>query len=271
MAISVDGGSHYFENMSSTKIKIKFLGTGTSTGNPEIGCTCKVCKSTDPKDHRLRASVIVRTNDKNILIDCGPDFRQQILTEPFKKLDAVLITHEHYDHVGGLDDLRPFSRFGDVPVFAENYVADTLRRRIPYCFQEIKYPGVPNISLTEIENRSFDIEGLSITPIRVLHHELPIFGYRIQNFAYLTDLKTIPEEEYAKLKNLDILVIDALRIEPHLSHENLEEALSQIRKIAPQKAYLIHMSHHMGLHHEVEKNLPENVFLSYDGLEIETN
>lgn len=251
-------------------MKVKFLGTGTSTGNPEIGCTCKVCKSTDKKDHRLRASVIIRIEGKNILIDCGPDFRQQIMPEPFERLDAVLITHEHYDHVGGLDDLRPFSRFGDVPIFTERDVANTLRQRIPYCFQEHKYPGVPNITLHEISNTPFNAAGINITPIRVLHHKLPIFGYRIKDFAYLTDLKTIPEEEYSKLRNLDTLVIDALRIEDHISHENLDQALAKIERIAPKKAYLIHMSHHIGLHEEVEKKLPENVFLSYDGLEIET-
>lgn len=251
-------------------MKIIFLGTGTSTGNPEIGCDCNVCKSTNPKDNRLRASVLIKTDNKNILIDCGPDFRQQILPQPFEKLNAVLITHEHYDHVGGLDDLRPFSRFDDVEVFAEHYVADTLRQRIPYCFQEVKYPGIPNINLNSIENKAFDVEGLTITPIRVFHNQLPIFGYRIKDFAYLTDMTSIPEEEYAKLQNLDILVIDALRIEEHISHQNLEQAIAQIKKIKPQKAYLIHMSHHMGLHDEVEKSLPENIFLSYDGLEVES-
>lgn len=251
-------------------MKITFLGTGTSTGNPEIGCTCQVCKSTNSKDRRLRASALIEVDNKSILIDCGPDFREQILKVPFKKIDGVLLTHEHYDHVGGLDDLRPFSRFGDVDVYAETYVAEALKRRIPYCFQEHKYPGVPNIILHPIENIPFKISETTITPIRVMHYNLPIFGYRIHDFAYLTDLKEIPEEEYSKLKNIDTLVIDALRIEEHISHESLAEALEKIKRIAPKKAYLIHMSHHMGLHDEVQKTLPENIFLSYDGLIIES-
>lgn len=252
-------------------MKIHFFGTGTSTGNPEIGCTCEVCKSLDKRDRRLRSSILIETNGKRILIDCGPDFREQIIVKPFSRIDAVLLTHEHYDHVGGIDDLRPFNKFGDVDIYAESYVADALIQRMPYCFQEIKYPGIPNIVLNKIDLNPFDIDGVGVTPIRLRHQYLPILGYRIGDLAYLTDLKCIPETEFSKLVNLDILIIDCLRIEEHQSHLNLEQAIEYIRKINPQKAFLIHMSHHIGLHSEVEKILPENVFLPYDGLIINTN
>lgn len=250
-------------------MRVKFLGTGTSTGNPEIGCQCEVCKSTDPKDNRLRASVLITTKGKRILIDCGPDFRQQVMNEEFLKFDGILITHEHYDHIGGLDDLRPFCKLGDVELYAENNVLDALKTRMPYCFEEKRYPGVPVLNLNKIElDKPFNIEGIEIIPIRLMHYQLPIFGYRIANFAYLTDVKYIPDEEFSKLKDLDVLVIDALRIEEHISHENLEEALDSIKRIAPKKAYLTHMSHQIGLHEDVQKTLPHNVFLSYDGLEL---
>lgn len=251
-------------------MKIIFLGTGTSTGNPEIGCKCEVCTSKDTKDWRLRASVLIQTKGKQILIDCGPDFREQILPFDFRKIDGVLLTHEHYDHVGGLDDLRPFCRFGDVDLYAEQNVLDTLRSRIPYCFSNTHQRGIPSFTLHPIcPDNQFSVEGISVQPIRVIHALLPIVGYRIGNFAYLTDLKYIPESEFDKLKNLDVLVIDALRHTTHVSHETLEEALENIRRIAPTKSYLTHMSHEIGLHKEVQKTLPDNVFLSYDRLEIE--
>lgn len=251
-------------------MRIKFLGTATSTGIPEIGCTCPVCSSTDPRDKRLRASAMVYTDaGKNILIDCGPDFREQMLRSEFLPIHGVLLTHEHYDHVGGIDDLRPFGRFGDVDVYAEQYVSDALRVRIPYCFTEFKYPGVPEITLRDIENKPFEIEGVTVHPVRLMHAQLPIFGYRIGNFAYLTDLKTIPEEEYEKLKNLDVLVMNALRINEHISHQNLEQALENAVRIGAKRTYFTHVSHQLGLHAEVQKMLPEGVFLSYDGLEIE--
>jgi phosphoribosyl 1,2-cyclic phosphate phosphodiesterase len=251
-------------------MKVKFLGTGTSTGVPEVGCTCAVCTSNDKRDRRLRASVFLTIEDKHILIDCGPDFRQQMLSEEFTKLDAVLLTHEHYDHVGGIDDLRPFCKFGDIDIFANKRTANVLLERIPYCFTENKYPGVPSINLHKVkEDQPFVVSGIEIQPISVMHYKLPILGYRIGNFAYLTDVKYIPEDEYDKLKNLDVLVINALRIEEHISHQTLQEAIENVRKIAPKQAYFIHMSHQIGLHEEVQKALPPNIFLAYNGLEIE--
>ena len=251
-------------------MKVRIIGSGTSTGVPQIGCTCPVCTSTDPKDNRLRASAIVETDDARILIDCGPDFRTQVLRLPFEKIDGVLITHEHYDHVGGLDDLRPFCRFGSVPIYAENYVAQGLRLRMPYCFVDHRYPGVPNICLQEIGLSPFLIEGIEIVPIRVMHYKLPILGYRIGRFAYITDALTIPESEYEKLKDIDVLVVNALRKKPHLSHQTLADALRIIDRVGPREAYLVHMSHHMGLTSEVEKELPAHVHFAYDGLVIDS-
>ncbi len=250
-------------------MKIRFLGTGTSTGVPEIACKCDVCLSTDSRDKRLRASILLEIADKNILIDCGPDFRQQALNAELEQLDALLITHEHYDHVGGIDDLRPFCKHDKFPVFAEGFVADKLRERMPYCFGGSSYPGVPQLELINIENKPFFAAQTLFVPIRLMHYKLPIFGFRTGNFAYLTDFKSIPEEEYSKLQNLDVLIIDALRKKEHLSHENVEQALAQIERIQPKCAYFIHMSHHFGLHAQMEKELPRNVFLPYDGLEIE--
>lgn len=251
-------------------MKVTFLGTGTSTGVPEIGCKCEVCRSSNKKDKRLRASVLLNVQGRQILIDCGPDFRQQMLDKEFVKMDGVLITHEHYDHVGGVDDLRPFCRFGDVQLYGEDLVFRNLKARIPYSFTENKYPGVPTFNLNEVNpNKCFFVEDVKVQPVRLMHYKLPILGFRIHNFAYLTDLKYIPEEEYKKLMGLDILVINALRIAEHMSHQNLIEALDNIKRLAPQKAYLTHMSHQIGLHEEVQKSLPQNVYLSYDGLEID--
>ncbi len=251
-------------------IQITFLGTGTSTGIPQIGCTCPVCTSTDPKDNRLRTSAMISVNGKNILIDCGPDFRQQMLRSHLRRVDAVLITHIHYDHTGGIDDLRPFGENRMLPIYMESSVAEGIRNRLPYCFADHRYPGVPNITLQEIGTEPFTIEGITVTPIRVMHYKLPILGYRIGGLAYITDALTIPETEYEKLKDVDVLVINALRKQPHLSHQTLNEALQVIGRVNPREAYLVHMSHHMGLTAEVEKELPPHVHFAYDGLTIES-
>ena len=252
-------------------MKVRIIGSGTSTGVPQIGCTCPVCTSTDPKDNRLRASAIVETDDARILIDCGPDFRTQVLRLPFEKIDGVLITHEHYDHVGGLDDLRPFCRFGSVPIYAENYVAQGLRLRMPYCFVDHRYPGVPDIPLQEISvGQAFSVNHTEVLPLRVMHGRLPILGYRIgKRLAYITDMLTMPEDSYEQLQDLDVLVVNALRVKPHPTHQSISEALETAKRIGARETYFIHMSHHAGLHVELEKQLPPDVHLAFDGMEIE--
>ncbi len=251
-------------------MQITFLGTGTSTGIPQIGCTCPVCTSSDPKDNRLRTSAMISVNGKNILIDCGPDFRQQMLRSHLRRVDAVLITHIHYDHTGGIDDLRPFGERSMLPIYLEPAVAEGIRSRLPYCFADHRYPGVPNIALQEIGTTPFAIGDITVTPIRIMHYKLPILGYRIGGLVYITDALNIPDTEYEKLKDVDVLVINALRKQPHLSHQTLDEALRVIERVNPREAYLVHMSHHMGLTAEVEKELPPHVHFAYDGLTIES-
>lgn len=252
-----------------SQIKVKFLGTGGSIGTPEIGCMCEVCTSKDTRDRRTRASVLLSTQGKRILIDCGPDFKAQIINEPFAKLDAVLLTHEHYDHVSGIDDLRTFGKFGDVDIYTNDLTAASLKMRIPYCFAEKKYPGVPNILLHTVDDdKPFYIGDIEVLPVTVMHYKLPIYGYRIGKFAYLTDVKTIPEEEFSKLKNLDVLVISALRHEEHISHQTIEQAVDVIRRISPKQAYLVHMSHSLGLFEVEDAKLPPGINLAYDGLEL---
>lgn len=250
-------------------MKILFLGTGTSTGIPQIGCECEVCKSSNSKDKRLRSSVLISDEDKNILIDCGPDFRQQMLNYDIKHIDAVLLTHHHYDHISGLDELRSFTYTQPMPIYMEQNVADSIKRIFPYCFGENRYPGVAQFDIKIIDNTPFEIFGRDIIPIRLMHYNLPILGYRCGNVAYITDMLTISDEEVEKLKSLDVLIINALRKNKHISHQTLQDALNVIERVSPRKTYLIHMSHQMGLHDEVSKQLPENVYFAYDGLQID--
>ncbi|MDT0649470.1 MBL fold metallo-hydrolase [Autumnicola edwardsiae] len=252
-------------------MKVTFLGTGTSQGIPIIGSDHPVCLSENPRDKRLRVSVLVEWAGYNLLVDCGPDFRTQMLANNVKRLDAIIYTHEHNDHTAGLDDIRPFFfRQGDIPVFAHKRVLKALRSRFDYIFtSENKYPGAPGVTEFEIENKPFVFEGLTITPIDFRHNRLQVFGFRFEDFAYLTDLKSIEDEEVEKLRDVKVLVVNALRREPHHSHFNLEEALEFIERVNPQTAYLTHISHLLGFHDEVEKELPENVHLAYDNLKIE--
>lgn len=247
-------------------MKIIFLGTGTSTGIPQIGCNCDVCTSKDVKDKRLRASILLRNEETNILIDCGPDVRQQLLTTGIERLDAILITHEHYDHIGGLDDLRPL---GVNNVYAEKRVLDNIKQIMPYAFAKQPYPGVPQINLSRIFNdEEFKIKNISIYPIRIFHAKLPILGFRFGNAAYLTDLKTISNQSIEQLKGLDVLILNALRTNQHISHISLNEAIDLSIKIGPKKTYFTHFSHDLGKHEDISRSLPDNMFLSYDNLEI---
>jgi len=255
-------------------LKITFLGTGTSQGIPVIGSTHPVCLSADPRDKRLRVSILIQWANQNVVIDCGPDFRQQMLTHPISSLDALLFTHEHADHTAGLDDLRPFFfRQGKLNVFLDDRVEEALKSRFAYIFAtKNRYPGVPELQLHRVDkNTSFDLFGKTVVPIEVMHQNLPVFGYRIDDFAYLTDVKTISADQIKKLQGLDVLVINALREAPHPSHLNKEEALELIALIRPKRTYLTHISHLMGFHAEIEKTLPKNVFLAHDDLQITSN
>lgn len=251
-------------------MKITFLGTGTSQGIPIIGSDHPVCLSRDPKDKRLRVSVLVEWDEFTYVVDCGPDFRYQMLRENVKKIDGIVFTHEHSDHVLGLDDIRPFYfRQGDIPIYAHKRVLKAIKTRFDYFFiTKNRYPGAPEVITKRIKNKPFKLKNLEVIPVKGKHHELQVFGFRFKDFAYLTDMKTVSENEIEKIKNVKVLVVNALRIKPHQSHFNLEEALDFIDKVNPEKAYLTHISHLLGFHEEVEKSLPDNVFLAYDGLKL---
>ena len=259
--------------ISKHDVKITFLGTGTSQGIPIIGSTHPVCLSSDPKDKRLRVSVLLEWEEYTYVIDCGPDFRQQMLQSDVRKLDGILFTHEHADHTMGLDDIRPFFfRQGSIPIYAHPRVIESLSKRFYYILSnENKYPGAPSVEIQSIDKHSpFTIGNKKVIPIEALHHKLPVLGFRIENFVYLTDVKTIAEEEIKKLNDVDILVVNALRIETHISHFNLAEALEFVDRIGPKRAYFTHISHLLGFHQEVQDTLPENVYLAYDMLQLET-
>lgn len=251
-------------------MKITFLGTGTSQGVPVIGSTHPVCLSKDEKDKRLRVSVLVEWNGYSYVIDCGPDFRQQMLRANCKRIDGIIFTHEHTDHVLGLDDIRPFYfKQGAISLFAHKRVLKSLKKRFDYIFKKKnKYPGAPSVSANKVKNKSFKLGDINVVPVNGLHYELQVFGYRFNDFAYLTDMKTVEDKEIEKIKNVKVLVVNALREEPHYSHFNLQEALEFIKKVNPKVAYLTHVSHLLGFHAEVQKKLPKNVFLAYDNLQI---
>lgn len=252
-------------------MKITFLGTGTSQGVPVIACDCKTCQSDDPRDKRLRTSLLLETEKAIIVFDAGPDFRQQMLREKVTHIDAIVLTHEHKDHIAGMDDVRAFNyKTRDaIDIFAEERVLKEIRREYSYVFAEQQYPGIPKMRLNEINTENFSIKGLEIIPVRVMHFRLPILGFRIGDFAYITDANSVPEESKEKLYGVKYLVVNALRKEKHISHFNLYEAINFIREISPRQSYITHISHQMGLYKDVSKELPPEIKLAFDGLSIE--
>jgi phosphoribosyl 1,2-cyclic phosphate phosphodiesterase len=252
-------------------LKITFLGTGTSQGIPVIACPCEVCQSADPRDSRLRSSLLVEVNDTAIVIDSGPDFRQQMLRAGLKNLDAILLTHEHKDHLAGMDDIRAFNFIRQQPmdIYAEKRVLKAVKREFAYVFAPARYPGIPRMNLHAIREKPFMVRGIEIIPIRVFHYHLPIFGFRIKDFTYITDANEIGPESMEKLKGTKYLIVNALRKQKHLSHFNLEEAEKLIDTISPEQAYITHISHQFGLYHELEKEMPDRITLAYDTLSFE--
>ena len=247
------------------------MGTGTSQGVPVIACNCNVCQSSDLRDKRLRTSIHIQHKNSSFVIDSGPDFRQQMLRAQIKNLTALIFTHEHKDHVAGMDDIRAFNYVlqKKIDIYATLRVQEALVREFPYVFHDFKYPGVPEVNMITIDEHPFNIEGLEFIPIEVLHYKLPVNAYRVGDFTYITDANFISEKEKEKIKGSRIVVINALRREKHVSHFNLEEALELIKELKPEKAYLTHISHQLGKHSDVEKEWPPTVFFAYDGFEIE--
>ena len=252
-------------------MKVTFLGTGTSQGVPMIACECDVCLSTDSRDKRLRSSILIEVDDTTIVVDTGPDFRYQMLRANVKKLHAVVFTHEHKDHIAGLDDVRGFNYImrQSMDIFATERVQNALKREFYYAFETEKYPGVPELHLHSIVNEPFKVGQIPVIPIQLMHYKMPVFGYRIHDFAYITDANSIAEEEVEKLKGVKVMVINALRKTPHISHFSLEEALEIIRKVNPERAFLTHFSHQMGKYMDLIQELPSGVEPAFDGLEIE--
>lgn len=252
-------------------MKLTFLGTGTSCGVPVIGCQCEVCQSPDPHDKRTRCSALVETDSTRLLIDCGPDFRQQILPQPFRKIDGILITHSHYDHMGGMDDIRPYCQFGEINVYADPLAKKSMLEMLPYCFAENRYPGVPAIGLHEIyPHQPLHIGDLEIMPFQVMHGKLPILGFRIGGLTYITDMKTIDECEMPYLEGTELLVLNALRFDkPHHSHQLVDDAIRFASRVGARQTYLIHSCHDIGLHEQVNCQLPDGIDLAYDGQIVE--
>lgn len=254
-----------------TPIKVTFLGTGTSGGVPMVSCSCEVCKSTDPRDKRLRTSILIETPTTTICIDAGPDFRSQMLTYEVKNLDAILVTHGHRDHVGGLDDIRPFNFLQGkwMDIFCDEFAEQMIRDQYSYAFTNLDYAYAPKLNFVLIDEDEFRVNELTILPITVMHHQLPVKAFRIGDFTYITDAKTIADTEFEKIKGSKILVINALRAQEHNAHFTIAQALEIVARIKPESAYFIHMSHHFGKHADMQSTLPENVTIAYDGLTIE--
>lgn len=250
---------------------ITILGTGTSCGVPVVGCQCDVCQSTHPKDKRLRCSILVETEQTRLLIDAGPDFRQQMLTQPFRRIDGILVTHSHYDHVGGMDDIRPYCQFGKMEVYADAIARQGMLEMLPYCFAENRYPGVPQIGLNEIRaGEAFTIGDIEVLPVQVMHGKLPILGYRFGTFAYITDMKSIDSEQVKLLRGVETLMVNALRFDrPHHSHQLVDDAIAFARQVGARRTLLTHMCHDIGLHDEVNRRLPSGFELAFDGQVLE--
>ena len=252
-------------------MKVTFLGCGTSQGVPVIGCTCEVCTSLDFRDKRLRSSIHVEVANQSIVVDTGPDFRQQMLRERVKRVDAILFTHAHRDHTAGLDDVRAYNFMQkiDMPVYGTQPVLDQLKIEYAYAFVKDSYPGIPRLLFHPIDNQTFAVNGVNVIPLPVMHLKLPILGFRFENFSYITDANFIPDETFEKLKGTEILVLNALQRDSHISHFNLKEALQMVEKIKPKKAFFTHISHKLGTHANVSKELPDHIMLAYDGLQLE--